>query len=180
MIIWLNGSFGVGKSATAKILHEKIPHSHIYDPEQTGYFLWDNFPDEMKRKGDFQDMYLWRNINYEIIRYLAGVYSGDIIIPMTLVKKQYFAEIIGRLEQDGIEIKHFILCASKERIIARLLQRGEAKNSWAEQQIDQCLRAFANDIQGIPIDTNAQTALGAAASILEYLKSHQATPGKAF
>ena len=56
MIIWLNGCFGVGKAATATMLHKFIANSHIYDPEQVGAFLWDNFPEPLKRKGDFQAM----------------------------------------------------------------------------------------------------------------------------
>ena len=40
----------MGKSITAELLHSKIEFSHIYDPEQVGYFLWDSFPKEMKQK----------------------------------------------------------------------------------------------------------------------------------
>lgn len=60
MIIWINGAFGSGKSTIAELLHLKIEISHIYDPEQVGYFLWDNFPDEMKRTGDFRDNSIYK------------------------------------------------------------------------------------------------------------------------
>ncbi|MHC1693739.1 MAG: hypothetical protein AB9835_00380 [Eubacteriales bacterium] len=50
MILWINGAFGSGKSSVAEAIHNKIEKSFIYDPEQVGYFLWENFPDEMKRK----------------------------------------------------------------------------------------------------------------------------------
>ena len=63
MIIWLNGCFGVGKTATANRLYDLIENSHIYDPEQVGAFLWDNFPPPLKYKGDFQDIELWRTFN---------------------------------------------------------------------------------------------------------------------
>jgi len=91
MIIWINGSFGVGKSETANILNKMLSQSHIYDPEQVGYFLWDNFPQEMRRKGDFQDIIIWRRINYEIIKYMYDFFDGDIIIPMTLVSEKIAA-----------------------------------------------------------------------------------------
>jgi len=44
--------------------------------------------------------------------------------------------------------------ASKETIIERLIQRGEEKNSWAEQQIDRCMDAFTGCIYGERIDTS--------------------------
>lgn len=77
MMIWINGSFGIGKSETANTLHKKLINSFIYDPEQVGYFLWDNFPDDLKRKGDFQDIGMWRNFNYQILKYMNDNCSYD-------------------------------------------------------------------------------------------------------
>lgn len=154
MIIWLNGAFGIGKSTIAEMLNSKIKNSHIYDPEQVGYFLWNNFPDSLKRKGDFQDINIGRNINYEIIKYMYDNYNGTLIIPMTIVNKEYYNDIIGNLINDNIEIYHFILTASKSTIKTRLINRGEVSNSWPEQQIDRCLDAFDNTITGIKIKTD--------------------------
>lgn len=154
MIIWINGSFGVGKTETANALHEILPKSHIYDPEQVGYFLWDNFPDEMKRKGDFQDIDIWRSINYDVIKHISHNFDGYIIIPMTIVDPRYYRQIIGRLISDDIKVYHFILTAPKDTVTQRLKNRGEQDNSWAEQQIEKCLKAFENDIHGIKIDTD--------------------------
>ena len=56
MIIWINGSFGVGKTTIAEKLKERIKNSIIYDPEKVGLFL-----DKMlsEKKDDFQDYELW-------------------------------------------------------------------------------------------------------------------------
>lgn len=153
MIIWLNGAFGSGKSTIAELLHKKLKHCHIYDPEQVGYFLWDNLPHELTRKGDFQDIKMWRAFNYQMIRYMNDNYDGILIIPMTIVNIDYYNEIIGNLIKDGLDVKHFILMANKDTIKHRLISRGEGSNSWAEQQIDRCLQAF-NTINGIKIDTD--------------------------
>ena len=167
MIIWLNGCFGVGKTETAKVLHEMIDNSHIYDPEQVGYFLWDNFPEPLKRRGDFQDIELWRKFNLEYIEYMYKNFDGDIIIPMTLVNPSYYYEIIGKLRNNGVEMRHFILLASKETVVGRLINRGEEENSWAEQQIDRCLSAFDKDIPGEKIDTGTLTVHDIAKYIME-------------
>ena len=144
MIIWINGAFGAGKSTVAERLQEKIPDSYLYDPENVGAFLWDNSPDALSRKGDFQDIPLWRSMNYEMLKYLDANYKGTLIVPMTLTNPQYHDEIVGRLERDGISIKSFILTASRETLVSRLRGRGEEENGWGEQQIDRCLAAFAS------------------------------------
>lgn len=154
MIIWINGAFGSGKSATAELLHTQIELSHIYDPEQVGYFLWNNFPMEMKGKGDFQEIEIWRSINYQIIKHMHDNYNGVLIIPMTITNLDYYNEIIGNLIKEGVEIYHFILIADKENIKHRLISRGECENSWAEQQVDRCLQSFRSKINGEKINTN--------------------------
>lgn len=154
MIIWINGSFGVGKTTTSNEVHKKLKDSFIYDPEMTGLFIWNNSPDCISRKGDFQDIPMWRDFNYQMLKYMDENYSGTIIVPMTLVNKEYYNEIIGRLITDGVSIYHYILVAEKSTILNRLIKRGEVDNSWAAQQIDRCLTAFEKDILGIKIDTN--------------------------
>ena len=52
MIIWINGSFGVGKTTVAEKLKEKIDKSIIYDPEKIGMFLSNTLP---TKEDDFQD-----------------------------------------------------------------------------------------------------------------------------
>ena len=170
MIIWINGSFGVGKTTTAKLLQDKLEKAYIYDPEQVGYFLWDNFPSGLARQGDFQDIEIWRSINVQVIKHLHTTYDGDIIIPMALVNRQYYDEIIGRLEQDGITVRHFILTAPKEKIIARLRGRGDEPGCWAEQQVERCLTAYKHDIPGVKIDTDGMDAEAVVEFILKEIE----------
>lgn len=153
MIIWINGAFGSGKSTVAEELNKKIINSFIYDPEQVGYFLWDNFPNELKEKGNFQHIPIWREFNYKILKHISDNYDGTIIVPMTIYQKEYFDEIIGNLTNDRILVKHFILSAPKQTIINRLYHRGEPKNCWAVQHIDKCLETFETDITEIKINT---------------------------
>ena len=109
MIIWINGSFGVGKTTLAEILKDKIDDAIVYDPEEVGYFLQKILH---KIEGDFQDNELWRKLNYEILKYLSGNYK-TIIVPMTITNSDYYEEIVGKLQKDGIKIKDFILMATK-------------------------------------------------------------------
>lgn len=150
MIVWINGCFGVGKTTIAGILKEKIDNSIIYDPEKVGTFLFNTLP---VKEDDFQDYELWRKINYKLLKNLNTEFKV-IIVPMTITNIQYYDEIIGRLERDGVNIKHFILIANKENIISRLNARGNS-TEWAYRQVDRCITAFQEDyINGSRIDTN--------------------------
>jgi Uridine kinase len=154
-IIWINGAFGSGKTQTAFELHERLPDSFVYDPENMGYFIYSHIPKETKMP-DFQDYTQWRSFNYDMLKYIADNYSGIIIVPMTIVVPQYYDEIIGRLINDGIEVKHIILEASKATIHKRLRKRLDG-GRWASQQTDRCIEAFATKIDGIRVNNENMT-----------------------
>ena len=67
------------------------------------------------------------------------------MVPMTITNLNYFNEITK-----GIEIKHFILSATKENIINRLDSR---KNSttWSYKQVDRCIKSFEKNEFGAKI-----------------------------
>ena len=145
MIIWLNGAFGSGKTTCAFELNRRLPNSFVYDPENIGYFIRNNTPKEIQ-KSDFQDHGQWRSFNYEMLKYIAGEYLGIIIVPMTINNHQYYEEIIQRLIDDGIILKHYILYANKETILKRLNKRLERGETWAKSQIDRCIEVFNTEI----------------------------------
>lgn len=156
MIIWLNGTFGSGKTTTAYELQKRVPNSFVYDPERFGYVLMANIPKEMLKE-DFQDYTIWRESNYALLKQVAEGYKGIIIVPMTLTNELYFEDIIGRLKADGIEVKHYTLAASPQTVQKRLRKRLEGKNSWAYQQIDKRLELLANNAFKEHIQTDRKT-----------------------
>jgi len=58
VIVWLNGTFGVGKSATAAELARIMPGSRVFDAEIVGYMLMTMLQD--LAFSDFQDLPPWR------------------------------------------------------------------------------------------------------------------------
>lgn len=156
MIIWLNGAFGAGKTQTAYELHRRIPGSLIYDPEQVGFFLNKNLPKELTNR-DFQDHTVWRQFNYETLKYITSSVDRVIIVPMTVVNARYFEEIVGKLKGDGVEIHHFVLWASEETLKNRLKSRFEKADSWPVQQIERCMKGLSNEVFEEKVDTNHLT-----------------------
>jgi len=155
--VWINGAFGVGKTITALELQRRLPDSFVYDPESAGFFIRKNSPKSFS-KGDFQDIPLWRKMNFEMLMFLSKSYDGVIIVPMTLVDKLYYDEIITKLINNGIEVKHFILYASKETITKRLKKRSMGRTqAFAVQSIDRCLHSFDTVIKEIRIITDGKS-----------------------
>lgn len=101
MIIWINGAFGSGKTSVSNELYKKMRNSHIYDPEKIGFFIRENIPVNL-RNNDFQDFNLWREFNYKMLSYIHSNFRGIIIVPMTIINKRYFNEILVKLKSDGI------------------------------------------------------------------------------
>lgn len=153
MILWINGSFGAGKTTVAHELQRRLPDAFVYDPENVGYFLRKNAP-EVCRTEDFQDVPLWREFNYETLKWMEGTYPGVILAPMTINRQQYFDEIIGRLVKDGVPVRHVILWAERETILRRLQIRNlrprmmwrsvMKKESFAVKAIPRSLAFFAS------------------------------------
>ena len=155
MIIWINGAFGSGKTSVAYELNRRLPNSFVYDPENVDFFIRKNAPAEFS-KGDFQDISLWRQMNYELINLIASEYSGTLIVPMTLVNPTYYEETVGRLKADRLNIHHFILYASKKEILRRLRFRKPrifGGDTFAVDSVDRCINSFDNLITEEKIDT---------------------------
>lgn len=165
MIIWINGSFGVGKTTIAENLKSKVKNAIVYDPEKIGEFLFDIMPE---KKNNFQDYELWRILNLEILKNLSKSYD-TIIVPMTIINKKYYDEIIESLRNNSIEVKDFILIATKDKILERLDRR---KNStqWAYEQVDKCIEAFDKNFNGYRIDTNNSNVEEITFKILDILE----------
>lgn len=163
MIIWLNGAFGAGKTQTAYALRRRLPGSYVYDPENAGYFIRKNLPPDL-HLADFQDHPLWRTITADMLADLADRHPGHIIVPMTIVNRAYYDEIIGVLSR-RYEVKHIILCAGRETLLKRLRTRLESKDGWAARQIDRCISAFDRDIPGEKLHTDTLTIDQAAQGV---------------
>lgn len=156
MIIWINGAFGTGKTTAAYEMHRRLPDSFVYDPENMGFFLRKNLP-QACHTDDFQDMVLWRSLNYQLLRELHETYGGTVIVPMTLADEQYYGEIVQRLLDEGVPVVHIILYASRETILKRLKKRSLGRlrtESFAMEAIDRCLDFFDNPAEGIRIECN--------------------------
>lgn len=179
MLIWINGAFGAGKTTTAFELHRRLPDSYIYDPENLGYFLQKNTPPACGRP-DFQQIPLWREGNFQTLAWICSQYSGTVIVPMTLTDSGYEAEILGRLERAGVEVRRFALWASRETLLRRLKKRSLGrlgKERFAVEAIDRCLDFFRR-AEGWTLLPTDRIPADAAAERLAELAGLRLTPDR--
>jgi predicted kinase len=120
VIIWINGGFGAGKTTLAGELHRRLPGAVVYDPEDVGLMLWK----WMRPNGDFQHLPSWRELVVATALSLRRHHADTLIIPMSLIRDAYRAEILGGLADAGEEVLHVFLKADagvlRERLNARV------------------------------------------------------------
>lgn len=151
MIIWINGAFGVGKTHTSYELCRRLDNTFLFDPEEVGFFLRKHLPNTAQYD-DFQQIPLWRKQVLENLLYCdkQGIVT---IVPMTIVDDEIFDYIIGGLRENGVDVRHFALMASKATVENRLIRRGD-KKAWNFKQVDRCLASLSKPEYGVHVDTN--------------------------
>ena len=153
MLVWLNGPFGGGKTQTAYELHRRLPGSLVCDPEEAGFGLHRMLPPRLR--GDFQDLRAWRQGVVEVLDLVSTRHPGVVVVPMTVVAPDYFAETVGRLRDTGHDVRHFALLADRRTVLRRLRERGLGhvlaavggngslrRETFAVANLDRCLRAL--------------------------------------
>ena len=120
VIIWINGGFGAGKTTLAEELHRRLPDVVVYDPEDVGLMLWK----WMRPNGDFQHLPSWRELVIATALSLRRHHADTLIVPMSLIRDAYRAEILGGLADAGEQVLHVFLEADagvlRERLNARV------------------------------------------------------------
>ena len=136
VIIWLNGGFGAGKTTLAQELHRRLPDAVVYDPEDVGLMLWK----WMRPNGDFQDLPSWRELVVATALSLRRNHADTLIVPMSLIRDAYRAEILGGLANAGEEVLHVFLEADAGVLRERL--KGRVVVPTGNPEADQSARGF--------------------------------------
>ncbi len=150
MIIWINGTHGVGKSTTSPLVQELIAGSQIFDAEKVGETLMDIRPG-LPMTDNFQHWPPWRPLVVDTARRILDYTGGTLVIPMTVLVEEYWREISTGLASHGIPVRHFVLHADQGTIRARIAGEhpipsafrlrylepyAEAARTWLHQEAD--------------------------------------------
>lgn len=163
MLVWINGPFGGGETATADELCRRLPGSVVCDPEHVGFSMRRMLPAPLRT--NFQDLPAWRHSVVELLRLTLTNYDGPVIVPMTLVDRRYFQEIIGSLRDDGFPVHHFALLAEPATVRRRLAWRSLGRSNWATEQLDESLKLLGTPEFAEHIHTDHRTVAQVADTI---------------
>lgn len=166
MIIWISGPYGVGKSTLAETMAEKMENALIFDAEEVGNAVRENYPD-CPYGYIFEDYPLWSEFCCMLLKDIHEKFQKDILVPMTLVRKESYG-MIEKLNRAGIQTYLVVLEASYQTVHDRILARGEEEGCWCMENIE-LAREGSVTLPGIHIQTDNRTVAELAAFVMEEL-----------
>lgn len=119
MIIWLNGTHGVGKTTAGARVQQLVPESRVFDAEQVGQTLASITPG-LPATDNFQHWPPWRPLVVETARQVLDYTGGTLVVPMTVLVEGYWREISAGFARCEIPVRHFVLHASPEVLRQRI------------------------------------------------------------
>jgi len=172
MILFLNGTFGVGKSTAAEMNVERIPLAAVYDPELVGAFVWHltrDMDEDVDGRKDFQDHPLWEPMVVETARLLLAEYGRTLVIPMTIWRRDRFERLVDGLHTVESDLRLFYLTASEETLRSRILGRPESEGNhgWCLRHLEAYLEASKEPAFGTRIKTDGRIPAEIAGEILD-------------
>lgn len=118
MIIWINGTFGAGKTTAASLLQERLANSRVFDPEHVGYMLSANFADV--DFSDFQQLPPWRQLVPHALKSVQDFTNSKVIAPQTVLDESYWAELYDAMGELGLDVRHVLLDCTEPALRARI------------------------------------------------------------
>jgi hypothetical protein len=119
VIVWLNGTHGVGKTTTSALVQQLIADSRVFDAEKVGETLMDVRPG-LPQTDNFQHWPPWRPLVVETARRILDYTGGTLVMPMTVLVEPYWREISDGLAHHGIPVRHFVLHADRNTLRRRI------------------------------------------------------------
>ena len=175
MIVWLNGTFGAGKTSTAAALLPLISGARLFDPETVGFMLRPNLADHPVP--DFQDWPPWRRLVVATATELIAYTGEHLIASQTILNQDYCSEIFTGLRAAGIQVFHVVLDASED-VLRRRIEASDEAREWRLDHLAGYLLAlpWLRRDADLLLDTAALRPAQAAAEIARAVASLNPTP----
>jgi dephospho-CoA kinase len=141
MVVFINGSFGIGKTTVSRLLVAQLPGSLVFDPEPLGLVLMHLAALGRRQQDDFQDLAAWRWLGARAIR-IARRFRSTVIVPMAFTNLAYLGEFLAYLRERGIPTLHFCLTAPHSVVLERLHARQrKGPTAWQLRRSAECCAA---------------------------------------
>jgi len=182
VIIWLNGTFGAGKTSVATELVGSLPDARQFDPEWVGYMLKANLADEDII--DFQQLPPWRTLVPVVMAEVAALTGQHLIAVQAVLVESYWRELLAGLRASRLDVLHILLHADpavlEQRIRADQVERDAcqwrldhlsefvAARPWMEAAADLVVDSTAMSVRAVAelIESAVRPRLESAAAAL--------------
>ena len=169
MIVWLNGTFGCGKTTTTRAILALEGTARLWDPEFVGYMLRPLLTDLPVH--NFQDWPAWREIVVATGHALYRQTGQALIAPQSVLNASYMREI-----KDGFRARHVgffevLLDAPEEALAERIAKdtvESDNVRAWRREHLPLWVaeRARMQREADLVIDTILSSPQEAALTIL--------------
>ncbi len=167
MIVWINGTFGVGKTTTAREIAKRSDRWRLFDPEHVGYLLTAHLSDF--EFDDFQDLPPWRRLVPIVAKELIDETGDDLLAVQTVLVEEYWRQLRAGLEERRIKVLHVVLDADEATLRARILD-DEVEREAEQWRLDHvgtfaAARPWLLESADLVVDTTQLSATEAALDI---------------
>jgi predicted kinase len=175
VIIWLNGTFGVGKTSTAQRLAAMVPGSRVFYPEAVGQMLRGVLVD--RPVGDFQDWPAWRALVAAALIEISRMTGQHVVVPQAVLKRDYFDQIFAQLRAAELDTFHVVLDAA-DAVLRNRIETSDEAREWRLTHLDeyQDARSWMTEAADYVADTAASTPPQIARRIFGALPEMPAAP----
>lgn len=133
MLVWINGTFGVGKTTTGNLVAAETQW-RLFDPEHVGYLLAANLKD--LEFDDFQDLPPWRTLVPVVadqLRRFTG--CAAMVAVQTVLVEDYWNELRQGLAEHDLPVFHVVLdCQETE--LRRRIDTDEVESQARQWRLD--------------------------------------------
>lgn len=172
VILWVNGTFGVGKTTTANVIRERDSKWRVFDPEWVGYMLRANLGD--LDVADFQELPPWRSLVPQVAHEISSLTGDSLVTVQSVLVETYWNELRKGFAERQLDVFHVLLDAQADTLHARITSdqvEGGAER-WRLDHIAayESARPWMTACADLVVDTTRLTAAEAALRIMEALQ----------
>ena len=171
MILWLNGAFGVGKTATAGDVVDRSPEWRLFDPESVGYMLRANLVDV--ELDDFQQLPAWRSLVPKVAHAIQAHTGSGLVAVQSVLVEAYWQELRAGMADLDLNVLHVVLDCDEATLRTRIEGDQLERNAreWRTEHIAawQDARSWMTASADLVLDTSDLTADETASKLLDSL-----------